>query len=201
MNQGRKSEIETMPPYFTLSQLSQFVALLRAGGVVAYPTEAVYGLGCDPQNQSACAKLLALKQRSPDQGVLLVAAHFDHISHYIDLTQVPPEILTRVRQDWPGPHTWVFPRTSKVPNWIVGTRDGIALRVTAHAPTVALSHAFGGALVSTSANPHGEPAARSVQNVADYFGASLDGVLDAPLGQQVRPSSIRDVLSGVILRA
>ncbi len=88
-----------------------------------------------------------------------------------------------------------------MPAWIAGTHAGIALRITAHEPAAALCRAFGGALVSTSANPHGQPAARSAQRVADYFGDGLDGVLDAPLGDQARPTVIRDALTGAIIRA
>jgi L-threonylcarbamoyladenylate synthase len=84
---------------------------------------------------------------------------------------------------------------------VAGTHAGIALRVTAHAPAAALCRAFGGALVSTSANPHGQPPARSAQVVAGYFGDALDGMLDAPLGDSEQPTTIRDALTGAIIRA
>ncbi len=87
-----------------------------------------------------------------------------------------------------------------MPAWVAGAHAGIALRVTAHAPAADLCRAFGGALVSTSANPHGQPAARSAAMVEAYFGQALDGVLDAPLGGQERPTVIRDALSGAIIR-
>jgi L-threonylcarbamoyladenylate synthase len=88
-----------------------------------------------------------------------------------------------------------------VPDWVAGVHAGVALRVTAHAPAAALCRAFGGALVSTSANPHGQPAARTAQTVADYFGDALDGLLDAPLGGQTSPTMIRDALTGAMIRA
>lgn len=190
-----------MRKHFTIDQVDEAGALLRDGGVLAYPTEAVYGLGCDPHNRPAFDALFALKQRPPTQGVLLIAADFAQVERYIDLAAVPAEVLAQVRQSWPGPYTWIFPRTPEVPEWVAGGHAGIALRVTRHAPSIALCRAFGGALVSTSANPHGEPSARSAQTVADYFGDALDGVLEAPLGGQTRPSTIRDALSGAIIRA
>lgn len=174
---------------------------LKAGGVVAYPTEAVFGLGCDPRNRAAFGKLFALKQRPPTQGVLLIGADFDQVAPYIDLAATPHAALERVRASWPGAHTWILPRAPGVPEWIAGGHAGIALRVTAHPPAAALCRAFGGALVSTSANPHGQPPAREAQTVADYFGDTLDGLLDAPLGGQTRPTVIRDALSGAIIRA
>jgi L-threonylcarbamoyladenylate synthase len=186
---------------FTLDQLDAAAALVRRGGVLAYPTEAVFGLGCDPHDRVAFERLFALKQRPPTQGVLLIAADFAQVERYIDLAAVPAEVLAQVQASWPGPNTWIFPRSAEVPAWVAGAHAGIALRVTAHAPAAALCRAFGGALVSTSANPHGEPSARSTAMVESYFGTALDGVLDAPLGDQQRPTVIRDALSGAIIRA
>lgn len=190
-----------MPRRFTLDDLTAAAGLLRSGGVLAYPTEAVFGLGCDPHDQAAFERLFALKQRPPTQGVLLIAADFAQVERYIDLDAVPAQILQQIQASWPGPNTWIFPRSSAVPAWVAGAHAGIALRVTAHAPAAALCRAFGAALVSTSANPHGEPPARSAQTVAEYFGAALDGVLDAPLGAQDRPTVIRDALTGAMIRA
>lgn len=190
-----------MTERFTLSDCDAAVALMRRGGVLAYPTEAVYGLGCDPRDQDAFERLFALKQRPPTQGVLLIAADFAQVERYIDLARVPAEVLVQVKASWPGPNTWIFPRTAEVPDWVAGAHAGIALRVTAHEPAVALCRAWGGALVSTSANPHGSPPARSAQQALEYFGDALDGVLDAPLGGQERPTVIRDALTGAIIRA
>jgi len=186
---------------FNLAQVDAAAALLRSGGVLAYPTEAVYGLGCDPHDRAAFERIFALKQRPATQGVLLIAADFGQVERYIDLAAVPPEVLAQVRASWPGPHTWIFPRSAEVPEWVAGAHSGIALRVTAHEPAAALCRAFGGALVSTSANPHGQPPARSAAAVEHYFGAALDGLLDAPLGGLERPTVIRDALTGAIIRA
>lgn len=186
---------------FTLAELDAAAALLHGGGVLAYPTEAVFGLGCDPHDQAAFERLFALKHRPATQGVLLIAADFAQVERYIELAAVPGEVLQQVRASWPGPHTWIFPRSADVPAWVAGAHAGIALRVTAHEPAAALCRAFGGALVSTSANPHGQPSARSAQTVAEYFGDALDGLLDAPLGGQASPTVIRDALTGAIIRA
>jgi len=186
---------------FTLAEIDAAAALLHGGGVLAYPTEAVFGLGCDPHDRAAFGRVFALKQRPATQGVLLIAADFAQVEHYIELADVPDEVLAQVRASWPGPHTWIFPRSAEVPPWVAGEHVGIALRVTAHAPAVALCRAFGGALVSTSANPHGQPPARAASTVAEYFGDALDGLLGAPLGGQASPTTIRDALSGAIIRA
>lgn len=180
--------------------LAAAVAALRAGGVIAYPTEAVFGLGCDPENASAVARLFALKQRPPGQGVLLIAADFSQVEKYIDCARMPPDALALARATWPGPHTWVFPRSPATPAWLAGTHSGIALRVTAHTQAAQLCRAFGGALVSTSANRHGTPPARSADDVRAAFGEELAYILQGPTGGLERPTPIRDAVSGEMLR-
>lgn len=173
---------------------------LRRGGVVAYPTEAVYGLGCDPHVESALTRLFALKRRPLQRGVLLIAADYAQIERYIALDRVPADALARVRDSWPGPNTWILPRSALVPAWISGGHAGVALRVTAHPPAAALCRAFGGALVSTSANRHGEPPARTAAELRTVFGDELDAIVDAPVGGLERPTAIRDAISGEFVR-
>jgi len=182
------------------TDIAAAVAALRAGGVIAYPTEAVYGLGCDPLNDAAVAALFELKQRPPGQGVLLIAADFTQVEKYTDAAAVPPQALARARATWPGPHTWVFPRAPWVPEWLSGTHSGIAVRVTAHPLAAALCRAFGAPIVSTSANRHGEPPARSAVQVRTAFGSKVAYILDGELGGLERPTPIRDVISGASLR-
>jgi L-threonylcarbamoyladenylate synthase len=185
---------------FGIHELDEAGQMLRGGGVLAYPTEAVFGLGCDPHGRVAFERIFALKQRPATQGVLLIAAEFEQVESYIDLAAVPADVLQTVRASWPGPYTWIFPRSARVPSWVAGGHAGIALRVTAHAGAAALCRAFGGALVSTSANPHGQPPARDAATVARWFGGALDGLLDAPLGDRQGPTMIRDALTGTIIR-
>jgi len=180
--------------------LAEAVAALRAGNVIAYPTEAVYGLGCDPQNEAAVAQVFELKQRPPAQGVLLIAADFAQVEKYIDLAQVPADALARVRASWPGPHTWIFPRSAATPDWLARGHAGIALRVTAHPLAAQLCNAFGGALVSTSANRHGAPAARSAAEVRAQFGDALACIVDGATGGLERPTTIRDAITGEAIR-
>jgi len=179
--------------------IAEAVAALRAGGIIAYPTEAVYGLGCDPRNRDAVARLFALKQRPPGQGVLLIAADFPQVEKFIGA--VPANAVARARATWPGPHTWVFPRSAATPEWLPGEHSGIALRVTAHPLAAMLCRAFGHALVSTSANRHGVAPARSAGEVRLAFAGALAYVLDGATGGLERPTPIRDAISGEILRS
>jgi L-threonylcarbamoyladenylate synthase len=178
--------------------IADAVAALRAGGIIAYPTEAVYGLGCDPYDQAAVARLFALKQRPTGQGVLLIAADFPQVEKFIGA--VSEAVVARARATWPGPHTWVFPRAPATPPWLAGTHAGIALRITAHPLAAALCGAFGGALVSTSANRHGAPPARSAAEARAAFPGVLAYILEGATGGLERPTPIRDAISGEVLR-
>jgi L-threonylcarbamoyladenylate synthase len=181
------------------ASIAEAVAALRQGGVVAYPTEAVYGLGCDPSDADAVARLFALKQRPATQGVLLIAADFAQVEKFIG--PATADAIARVRASWPGPQTWVLPRSPLTPAWLAGAHAGIALRVTAHPLAAQLCRAFGAAIVSTSANRHGEPPARSAAEVRSAFGDELAYILDGPTGGLERPTPIRDATGGEIIRA
>lgn len=173
------------------------VRVLRAGGVIAYPTEAVWGLGCDPLQGAAVARLLQLKARSPARGLILIAADFEQLHPYVIPTEA---MLARALPSWPGPVTWLMPARRDVPDWLTGAHDTLAVRITAHPPAAALCAAFGGALVSTSANRSGRAPARSRLAVQRAFGNALDYVLPGPLGGHAKPSTIRDARSGRTLR-
>lgn len=176
------------------------VATLRRGGIVACPTEAVWGLGCDPFDQAAVSRLLALKQRAVDKGLILVAASITQFDGLADWDALPAERVHAVHDSWPGPNTWIVPATAGVPAWITGTHAGVALRVSAHPVVVALCEAFGGPLVSTSANRAGAPAPRRLDGIDPVLLAALDGWVAGETGARERPSDIRDARSGAVLR-
>jgi len=171
--------------------------LVREGGVIAYPTEAVWGLGCDPWNEDAVYSLLAIKARPVEKGLILVAddiRQFDFL-----LADLPQAWQERLAASWPGPNTWLVPHQNRLPEWITGQHDSVALRVTDH-PLVRELCALTGPLVSTSANPAGRPAARSRLRVEQYFRGELAGVLDGKLGGRRNPSLIRDLVTGQVVR-
>ena len=174
--------------------------LLRHGGVIAYPTEAVWGLGCDPRDEAATLRLLALKQREVDKGLILIAAGEAQLAPFIDFESLADAQRAAVRASWPGPNTWIVPASADAPLWITGEHDGIAVRVTAHPGVIALCAAFGGAIVSTSANRAGMPAAAAFGDLDPAVVAGTDGVLEGETGGLERPSAIRDARSGAVLR-
>ncbi|WP_127478711.1 L-threonylcarbamoyladenylate synthase [Sulfurivermis fontis] len=180
-------------------QLREAVRALRRGGLIAYPTEAVYGLGCDPRNADAVRRLLELKQRPMDKGLILVAADFAQLQPY--LLPLADTLARQVSASWPGPVTWLLPVPSQVPVWLRGRHDSLAVRVSAHPVVRALCAAFGGPIVSTSANPAGQRPARDPLTVQRMFAGHVDCILHAPLGGLERPTEIRDGRTGRIVRA
>ncbi len=173
-------------------------AALAAGGILACPTEAVWGLSCDPLNERACTRLLALKHRHWSKGLILVAADFAQLAPFIEVPS--NNALKRATATWPGPATWIFPAAERAPTWISGDHDGVAVRVSSHPLLRALCRRFGGPLVSTSANPAGRAPARSLHEVRRYFRTGVDVLIPGALGGLAKPTTIRDAASGHILR-
>lgn len=182
----------------TPSHLRRALRCLRRGGIVAYPTEAVWGLGCDPDDGDAVQRVLAIKQRPATRGLILLADDFGRLAPY--LAPLPDSVRQRVSATWPGPVTWLLPAAPGTPRWLTGDHATIAVRVSAHPPAAELARAFGKPLVSTSANRSGRPPARTLLALRLSLGNAVDYVLPAPTGGGVRPSEIRDGLSGRILR-
>lgn len=181
--------------------LHRAVATLDAGGIVACPTEAVYGLSCDPLDPEAVQRLLAIKQRPQAKGLILVASRLSQLDPF--LVPLPRDARERVLRSWPGPHTWLWPARAAVPTWLRGAHGTLAVRVTAHPLLAALCEAFGGALVSTSANLAGQRPARSALQVRCRLGDAVgegDLILHGRTGGAARPSTIRDARNNRLLR-
>lgn len=181
------------------AELNTVVNALRAGGVIACPTEAVWGLSCDPDNDEALAHLMRMKARDPAKGVILVAANIQQFQPW--LNQLPVALHAPLAASWPGPNTWLVADNGRSHGLVRGAHQCVALRVTDHPLMKALCEAFGGPLVSTSANRAGEPAAMSAQEVATIFGDEVAAVAAGELGGNPRPSTIRDLRTGKVVRA
>ena len=179
-------------------KIDSAVAALNSGGVIAYPTEYCFGLGCNPEDQIAVQRLLKIKQRQPDQGVILIASSTAQVEEYVDLQASPH--LSNILDSWPGPHTWVLPARKKASPWVKGKHAGVAVRVTNNSICKALCSQYGGAIVSTSANRHGQPALLDAKSVVAEMGDELSYVIDELVGGAQSPSSIKDGLTGQQLR-
>lgn len=176
------------------------IKALHDGDVIAYPTEGVFGVGCDPDNPQAIEKLLHLKQRPIEKGLILIAANYQQLLPYIDETQLSSEQLARVHESWPGPFTWIMPISDRVSSSVSGQFDTVAVRVTDHPLVQQLCMAYGKPITSTSANLSGEPPCMTTEEVHEQLGEHLYAILDGQTGGRNKPSEIRDAKTGHVLR-
>lgn len=170
---------------------------IRQGAVVAYPTEGVWGLGCDPFNEQATLEILRLKKRPIEKGLILIASSIEQFNFL--LRDLPSSLLDKLHDSWPGPFTWLVPHHNQIPYWITGHHQTVALRVTNH-PLVKALCDLTGPIVSTSANPAGLPSARSRLMVEKYFDGQGIDILNGELGGAKAPSHICDLVSGKVYR-
>ncbi|KMK51868.1 tRNA threonylcarbamoyladenosine biosynthesis protein RimN [[Actinobacillus] muris] len=177
----------------------QIVEQLTQNQVVAYPTEAVFGLGCNPNSEHAVHRLLALKQRPIEKGLILVAPSRDFFLPYLDESRLTDLHWQRFEQPQARPISWIMPAKASVPRYLKGQFDTIALRLCRVPAVVQLCQATGFALTSTSANLSGQTPCRTAQAVRSQFGEHFP-VLDAETGGEQNPSEIRDIFSQHIFR-
>jgi L-threonylcarbamoyladenylate synthase len=182
-----------------LSSNDLLVDRFNNGEVFAYPTEAVIGLGCDPDNQEAVTTLLKLKSRSVEKGLILVAKSYSQLLPYVEDAKIPMFKRTEIFSSWPGPITWLLPAAKRAPHWITGGSEFIAVRVSQHPVIRELCELFAKPLVSTSANISGAPAAITSEQLYQQFDKSLL-LIEGDLGGESKPSLIRHGISGKIIR-
>ncbi|MDX1574350.1 MAG: L-threonylcarbamoyladenylate synthase [Methylophaga sp.] len=182
---------------FSQFKLRQALLTLEAGGIIAYPTEAIYGIGCDPEDDDALMEILWLKQRPPEKGLILIAADFNQLQDYIE--PLPAAVLSKLHKSWPGPNTWLVPVKPDVSPLLTGGRKTLAVRVTDHPIAAELCRQFGGPLVSTSANLTGLKPAKNAYQVRWQL-PEVDYVMTGACGGLSQPSSIRDAMTDEVLR-
>ncbi|HLT89358.1 MAG TPA: L-threonylcarbamoyladenylate synthase [Woeseiaceae bacterium] len=170
--------------------------ILSGGGVVACPTEGVYGLSCLPGAPEAIRRVLEIKERRVSEGLILIAASVAQLEPWAALPE-GAELPSGAER----PVTWLVPARADVPYWIRGAHERVAVRVTAHPVAAALCIAAGSALVSTSANVSGRPPARTEHVLRRQFGRLVDYVVPGRPGPAKGPSEIRDFETGSIVRA
>tara|TARA_B110000014_G_scaffold263530_1_gene260629 strand:- start:2087 stop:2623 length:537 start_codon:yes stop_codon:yes gene_type:complete len=177
-----------------MSSLGSIVESLKQGNVIAYPTEGVWGLGCDPLNEAAILKLISLKCRSEDKGLILVGSNINQFSNFIDIEKYKDDLLSK----WPGPHTWLVPTKKKISKLITGNNENIALRLSSHKEVVDICNNFESAIISSSANKENSPTLKSSDEIRKTFPEVL--VLQGELGNLNRPSKIQDLITGEYIR-
>ena len=174
-----------------------FASLLQQGAVVACPAEGVWGLSCDPHNEAAVYDVLAIKDRSVSKGLIVVADRPEVFGPLLDALPIGQRNV--IMASWPGPNTWLVPHCGLLPEWITGDSEEVAIRVTSSPALSAVCRAFGGPLVSTSANPSGLPPPHTMWEVRRYFGPAMPAMPGA-IDPDGKPSTIRRAGDGMVIR-
>ena len=184
----------------TPQNINQAANIIKNGGLIAYPTETVYGLGADPYNAEAIQKIFTAKGRAEDKGIILLIRGVDDLSTLVHTVSPTAQILIEVF--WPGPLTLVFRANRDLSPALLGGRDTIALRHSSSSVASRLLFVLGGPLTSTSANRSAEPPARSACEVENALGDHLDLILDGGPSDTTLPSTLVDVSSdrAILLR-
>jgi L-threonylcarbamoyladenylate synthase len=179
--------------------LKQAVREIKQGHTIAYPTEAIYGLGCDPFNKQAVEHLLALKKRHWKKGLILIAHSFSPLEKL--LLPLDTDLKNRVLSSWEYEVvTWLLPAKPGIPKWLCGQSNKLAVRVTSHPLAANLCELWDKPLISTSANLTGRPAAKTALQVRQTFAEKIDYIIPGNVGGRTRPSEIRDAIAGSIIR-
>ncbi|GEK10510.1 L-threonylcarbamoyladenylate synthase [Pseudoalteromonas peptidolytica F12-50-A1] len=173
---------------------------LQAGEVICYPTEAIFGLGCDPDNEEAVAKLLEIKSRPIAKGLILIADNYGQCLAYVDDNKIPMDKRAEIFSAWPGAITWLLPAKPETPHWLTGGHDTIAVRVTDHPIVKQICQRFGKPIVSTSANITGETPVASLLHARNQFGNQIGYYVDGELGTNRSPSVIKHAITGAVIR-
>ena len=176
----------------------RIAAHLRRGGLIAYPTESCYGLGCNPDNRTAVMRLLRLKQRQQRKGLIIIAANYRQVARYLHpLTQDEQKQLSSAGAQ---AITCLMPAHRSTPRWLRGSHETLAVRLTAHPQAARLCRGVNSALVSTSANRGGQHPARTFAQCQRLFGQKV-WVLQGRVGKRKKPSTIRTWTDGQIIRS
>lgn len=181
--------------------MTSAVEAYSQGGIIAYPTEAVFGLGCDPDNLLAIEKLLRIKSRSPEKGLILLAANYSQLLPYIDDSKIPQDKRFSILSRWPNGITQLLPKSSNTHQLLTGKFPTIAVRLTSQPDVVALCNKVNKPIVSTSANLSGEQPARTWQEVEETLSVEIDFIIKGNTLGYTQPSRIIDALTGETIRA
>lgn len=178
-----------------LKDIKQAVKIIQEGGIIAYPTEGVFGLGCDPFNQTAVLRLLKIKQRDVAKGLILIAASWKQVTDLIKVINI-----NLPKPDPKQPTTWVLPAAKKTPAWVRGDFKSIAIRITTHPIAKKLCQQFGGPIISTSANLTGQSPSKNTKQAKQQFAATIDFILPGKTGGFNKPSQICDIKTNNLIR-
>ena len=173
------------------------VRFLKTGSVICYPTEAVYGLGCDPWCETAVNEIYKIKNRTKDKPFLLVASSVEQLNKLVNIKKITDE----VKNSWPGHNTWLIPSKLSTPKWLVNSKTNlIGVRVSNHPVIIEICKKFDSPIISTSANKSHETSINNKQDVINMLSDNIDFLVDGNLGNEKKPSIIKNMITNKIIR-
>jgi len=176
--------------------ISHAAHIIRHGGIIAYPTDTIYGLGCDPYNAEAVSSINEIKQRPLHKQFILLAGDINQVLSLVDLDKEQQQKITHAAE----PTSWVIEAKPSVPSWLVSDDGSITIRISQQHDVQRLCHALGHAIISTSANPSGKPPARNSLELHRYFHHNLDMILAEHQMLAGRPSKVIRLCDNHVIR-
>tara|TARA_Y100000768_G_scaffold143661_1_gene107062 strand:+ start:246 stop:797 length:552 start_codon:yes stop_codon:yes gene_type:complete len=173
------------------------VKYLDTGKVIAYPTESIYGIGCDPFNYNAVQKIYEIKNRPKNKPMILIASDVKQIKNLIVYNAINQSVI----ESWPGHTTWLLPASNDCPEWLY-EKDSkkVAIRVSAHATVTSICNNFNKPIISTSANKNMDEPITKIEKIEDIFNNEIDFLVEGCLGDESKPSVIKDLETGKVIR-
>jgi len=178
-------------------KIHRAASLLKTGAVLVYPTETVYGIGCDPLNAAACERIRSMKGRDGNKPMLLLASSLNQLERFAGKLDAPVKKLAKIF--WPGPLTMIIKPSKQLPSYLYGPSGGVAFRVTPYPEACLLAEAFDSPVISTSANISGEPPVSGFSDAMSVFGDSADMVIENETPMGGIASTLLDVASSKAL--
>ena len=170
--------------------------IINHGGIIAYPTDTIYGLGCDPYNHDAVEKINQIKQRPLDKKFILLAADIDQVRPLILISEDQEKTLTQTTE----PTSWVIDASPDAPSWLVDENKTITIRISKHHDVTRLCHAAGHAIISTSANISGKKPASNALDLHRYFHDSVDKIILSSKNLTSKASKIIRLCDNYVIR-
>lgn len=177
-------------------QLCQAAKIISNNGIISYPTDSVYGLGCDPLSEIAVNRILKLKNRPVEKGLIIIAGNINQLLPFIDISKSEAEKIITTNEAI----SWLVKKSEITPHWISGKHSKVAIRICKHPLVINLCKLLNQPIVSTSANPAGAKPATSNPQSRRYFLNQVDYYLTGPLGPLKKPTSIINIETGLVIR-
>lgn len=181
-------------------EIQKAIQVLNQGGVIICPTEGIYGFSCIANNIDAVKRIIEIKKRDDNKGLILVSDSIEKVKKLIDIEKIPKESLDLMHKLWPGHHTFVVPCNSNINALLTGNRHTIAIRISSFDVLSSLCKDLTYPIVSTSANISGQDPISTLDMLEKEFGHVVDYILKKNCQGLKKSSTIHDALTGQILR-